>query len=139
MAGRERHVVARVSDFDGTDRKLVEVKGRPIVIFRKGEEWFGMLNQCPHQGGSLCAGSLISWVESDGPGDYRMSREGEIVRCPWHGWEFDMRTGEACARPRKYRARPVGVSVVAADEAETVGNLELYDVSREGDLVVVEL
>ncbi|OWU85671.1 hypothetical protein ATO6_01710 [Oceanicola sp. 22II-s10i] len=139
MAERQKHVVAKVSDFEGTDRKLVEVKGRPIVIFKKGDEWFGMLDRCPHQGGSLCSGSLISWVESSGPGDYRMSRKDEIVRCPWHGWEFDIRTGVACARPTKYRARPVGVSVVKSEETETVGNLELYDVSREGDLVVVEL
>ncbi|MDF1856180.1 Rieske (2Fe-2S) protein [Pseudooceanicola sp.] len=135
----EKHVVAKVADFADTDRKLVEVKGRPIVIFKLGEEWFGMLNRCPHQGGSLCAGHLISQVDSDRPGDYRLSRRGEILRCPWHGWEFDIRTGEACARPGKFRARPVGVSVLSADDTETVGDLELYDVSTEADLVVVEL
>lgn len=135
----ERHVVAKVADFEGTDRKLVEVKGRPIVIFRLGEEWFGMLNRCPHQGGSLCAGHLISLVESDRPGDIRMSRKGEILRCPWHGWEFDIRTGESMARPGRIRSRPVGVTVVTAEEAGTVGPLEKYDVSRDGDYVVVEL
>jgi len=135
----QKHVVARVSDFEGTDRKLVEVKGRPVVIFKLGEDWFGMLNRCPHQGGSLCAGKLISWVESDAPGEFRMSREGEILRCPWHGWEFDIRTGENCARPGKYRSRQFGVSVVTKEEAEEVGNLEKFDVSQEGDFVVVEM
>ncbi|MGR3321111.1 MAG: Rieske (2Fe-2S) protein [Pseudooceanicola sp.] len=134
-----KHVVAKVSDFDGTDRKLVEVRGRPIVIFRLGEEWFGMSNRCPHQGGSLCHGTLISYVESDAPGTFTMSRKGEILRCPWHGWEFDIRTGESCARPAKFRSRQVGVSVVTSEEAETVGNLEKFDVSREGEYVVVEM
>ena len=96
----QRHVVARVSDFDGTDRKRVEVKGRGIVIFRLGEEWFGMTDRCPHMGGSLCQGHLISLVEADRPGEIRVSRENEIIRCPWHGWEFDIRTGQSRVRRR---------------------------------------
>ena len=135
----QRHVVARVSDFTGTDRKLVEVRGRPVVIFRLGEEWFGMSDRCPHQGGSLCAGILISMVAAERPGVVEMTRRGEILRCPWHGWEFDIRTGKSCARPDRIRSRPVGVSVVARDEAETVGDLEKFDVSQDGDFVVVEM
>ncbi len=135
----QRHVVARVSDFDGTDRKLVEVRGRPVVIFKLGEEWFGMSNMCPHQGGPLCEGHLISLTESDRAGDVRLSRRGEILRCPWHGWEFDIRTGKSSARPARYRSRPFDVSVVTADEVETVGDLEKYDVTLDGDLVVIDL
>ena len=58
---------------------LVTVNGRDVAVFRRGDEILAIGNDCPHQGGSLCDG----WVE------------GDIVVCPLHGWEFDMRTG-AC-------------------------------------------
>ena len=45
------------------------------------------------------------------PGEYRYSRQGEILRCPWHGWEFDVRTGQSAFDPEKIRAKsyPVGI------------------------------
>ena len=134
-----RHVVASVEEFDKTDRKLVQVKGRPIVVFRLGEEWFAMSNRCPHMGGSLCEGQLISLVEAERPGEVTMSREGEILRCPWHGWEFDIRTGQSRARPAAFRSRQHPVSVVSGTEAESVGNLETFEVRRDGRYVVVEI
>ena len=55
-------------------------------------EFFGLLNRCPHQGAALCEGPLIAPQSSD-PGEIEYTRLGEIIRCPWHGWEFDIRTG----------------------------------------------
>jgi nitrite reductase/ring-hydroxylating ferredoxin subunit len=44
------------------------------------------------------------------PGEYRWGREGEILACPWHGWEFDLLTGRALADPRvRLRLYPVTV------------------------------
>ncbi len=62
---------------------LVTVNDRDAAVFRRGEEILAIGNDCPHQGGSLCDG----WVE------------GEIVICPLHGWEFDMRTGACMTVP----------------------------------------
>lgn len=62
---------------------LASVDGRDVAIFRRGEELLAIGNDCPHQGGSLCDG----WVE------------GDIVVCPLHGWEFDMRTGACMTVP----------------------------------------
>ena len=65
---------------------------------------------------------------------------GEIIRCPWHGWEFDIRTGQSYCDPKRFRARgyPVNVepgsSVVKGPYvAETIA------VSVESDYVVVDL
>jgi nitrite reductase/ring-hydroxylating ferredoxin subunit len=80
-----RHVVAPMRDLPPGSRKLVDIDGRAIVIFNIGGEFFALLNRCPHQGGNLCEGKLIGLVESSEPGVYRYSREGEILRCPWHG------------------------------------------------------
>jgi nitrite reductase (NADH) small subunit len=38
-------------------------------------------------------------TESDKSYDSRWVREGDILRCPWHGWEFDLSTGKSVAEP----------------------------------------
>ncbi len=135
-----KHVVAAVADIAPGQRRLVTVRGRPIAIFNLSGEFFGLLNRCPHQGGSLCDGVLTGLIEASEPGSYRFSRQGEIVRCPWHGWEFDIRTGLSWCEPSRVQVRtyPVetdsGHNLVAGPYvAETVS------VSVEGHYVVVEM
>ena len=106
-----KHVVAAVGEIPPGTRKLAQVNGRAIVVFNLGGEFFALNNRCPHRGGSLCHGRQTGLVESDGPGDYRYSRPGEIIRCPWHGWEFDIRTGQSWCDPTRVRARRYAVSV----------------------------
>ncbi len=62
---------------------LVTVDGEDVAIFQRGEEIFAIGNQCPHQGGSLVDGFV----------------EGDIVTCPLHGWEFDLRSGACMTIP----------------------------------------
>ena len=135
-----KHVVAAATELPPGSRKLVNVRGRPIAVFNLGGEYFGLLNRCPHQGGHLCEGLVTSAVTADRPGEYRLSRHGEIIRCPWHGWEFDIRTGQSYCDPKRFRAKayPVnvepGASVVKGPYvAETIA------VSIESDYVVVDL
>jgi nitrite reductase/ring-hydroxylating ferredoxin subunit len=106
-----KHVVATVQDLPPGTRKLVHVKGRPIAIFNIGGEYFGMLNRCPHQGASLCYGTLTGLLEAPEPGRYRFAREGEILRCPWHGWEFDVRTGQSYCDPTRIQAKSYKVEI----------------------------
>jgi 3-phenylpropionate/trans-cinnamate dioxygenase ferredoxin subunit len=94
-------------------RKLVDVAGRSIGVFNVGGELFALRNRCPHQGGPLCEGRLAGFVESDGPGDIRYTRPGEILRCPWHAWEYDIRTGQSYFNPSVVRVRQFEVSVEA--------------------------
>ena len=63
-----KHAVAAVNELPPGTRKLVNVKGRAIAIFNIKGEFFALFNRCPHQGGSLCHGSLTGLVEIDGPG-----------------------------------------------------------------------
>ena len=105
------HVVGPVSDIPPGGRKLVTVRGRPIAIFNLDGEFFGLLNRCPHQGGNLCEGILTGLVGATAPGEYTYTRKGEILRCPWHGWEFDIRTGQSYCDPEKIRTRSYPVEV----------------------------
>ena len=130
-----RHVVATVREIPPGGRKLVTVKGRPIAIFNIGGEFFGLLNRCPHQGGSLCEGRLIGLVEASEPGHYSYSRSGEILRCPWHGWEFDIRTGQSRCDPDRYSTKSYDVAVEPGERLVA----ETFPVTVEEDYVVLEM
>jgi nitrite reductase/ring-hydroxylating ferredoxin subunit len=106
-----RYVVGTVSDIPVGGRKIVEIGGRSVGVFNVNGEYFAVLNRCPHQGGSLCSGRQSGLVTAERPGEYTHSRTGEIIRCPWHGWEFDLRTGQSWFDPRAVRVRRYDVSV----------------------------
>src|SRR5438477_3370487 len=134
-----KHVVAAVGEIPPGERKLVSVAGRAIVVFNVGGEFFALNNRCPHRGGSLAQGWLTGLVEAGAPGEYRYSRRGEIVRCPWHAWEFDIRTGRSWCDPQRLRARRYTVSVKkGAQLVEGPYKAETFPVSVENDYVVVE-
>jgi nitrite reductase/ring-hydroxylating ferredoxin subunit len=134
-----RHVVAAVRELPPGSRKLVEVAGRKVVVFNIKGEFFALSNRCPHQGGSLHEGRLTGLVESTEPGRYRYSRQGEIIRCPWHSWEFDVRTGRSWCDPGRIRARSYPVAVAPGTRlVEGPYTAETFPVSVEDDYVVIE-
>lgn len=63
--------------------ELVVVDGLDVALFRRGDEIFAIGNECAHKGGNLCDGRV----------------EGDIVTCPLHGWEFDLRSGACMTIP----------------------------------------
>lgn len=134
-----RHVVARVGEIPPGGRKLVRVRGRDVALFHVAGEYLAILDRCPHEGGSLCKGKLIGLVESDGPGHYRYSRPGEIVRCAWHGWEFDLRTGRSRCDPARLRVKTYPVDVAAgAGIVDGPYVAETFEVRVEEDYLVIE-
>ena len=135
-----RHVVATVDDIPPGQRMLVKVGGREIGIFNVGGEYFAVSNRCPHEGASLCKGRIVGLVESSEPGSYQFSRRGELLRCPWHGWEFDIRTGQSYCDPKRFRARAYPVNVEpGASVVRGPYVAETIKVAVESDYVVVEL
>jgi 3-phenylpropionate/trans-cinnamate dioxygenase ferredoxin subunit len=131
-------VVARTGEIPPGGRKLVEIGGRSIGIFNLQGEYFALRNRCPHQGGPLCSGYQFSALSAAAPGEYEHERAGEIIRCPWHGWEFEIRSGRSWFDPERRRVRSYRVRV-----EETIQDLEAavetYSVSVSGGYVVVEL
>jgi nitrite reductase/ring-hydroxylating ferredoxin subunit len=134
-----RHVVARASELPPGARKLVQLNGRGVVVFNIKGEFFALSDQCPHKGASLSGGKLTGLVESGEPGDYTYTRAGEIVRCPWHGWEFDIRTGRSYCDPSRMRLMQFNVTVEpGAKLVEGPYVAETFKVAVEDDYVVVE-
>lgn len=134
-----RHVVARVGDIPENGSKLVEVRGRQIALFHANGEYFALTDRCPHEGGSLCQGRLVGRLSSREPGTYDLSRPREFVQCSWHGWEFDLRTGQSYTDPDSIRARTYQVTVAPGEElAKGPFVAETFPVTVEDQYILVE-
>lgn len=134
-----RHVVAPVGEIPPGGRKVVEAAGKRIVVFNLDGEFFALLDRCPHQGSALSGGILCGLTQSEEPGQYRFSRAGEFIRCPWHQWEFDIRTGKSWFDPRRTKVRPFPAEVAeGSDLIEGPYTAETIPVRVEEAYVVVE-
>lgn len=135
-----RHVVARADEILPGGRKIVTVRGRQIGVFNLEGEYFALINVCPHQGAKLCEGAVLSQLVSAGPGDYGLARHGEMIRCPWHCWEFDIRTGQSWCEPDDVKARTFPVTV---EEGEALAKgpfrAETVPVTADQRYIVVEM
>ncbi|MBW7456589.1 Rieske 2Fe-2S domain-containing protein, partial [Paenibacillus sepulcri] len=94
------------------------------------------------QGAPLCAGKVTGMTLPSEPGQYLYGREGEILRCPWHGWEFDIQNGKSIFDPHKCLVKTYQVAVEAdadadADVEEESPSVETYEVKVEEAKVVV--
>ena len=135
-----RTVVAAVDEIPPGGRKIVEVGGREIGVFNVGGEFYALLNRCPHQGGKLCLGQLTGLVTSDEPGHFDYSRPGELLKCPWHNWEYDIRTGQSWCDPGHSWVKTYNVAVEkGASLVQGPYVAETFPVQVEQDYVVVEL
>lgn len=98
----------------------------------------------------MSAGQVVGWIRASQPGCYQFQADRKFVRCPWHGWEYDLQTGQSWYSPRRDRVRAYDVSVesgktVAA--AEGRGDelrrgpyvAETVPISIEHDYVVVKV
>lgn len=102
--------VGACSDFSERRIRVVEVGDREIGIVRWNGAFYAVNNLCAHQSGPLCAGALSSRLTADIPGSMELDDSVPVLACPWHGWEFDVRTGRGI-RDRTYRARTYRVEI----------------------------
>ncbi|MEZ4637886.1 MAG: Rieske (2Fe-2S) protein [Caldilineaceae bacterium] len=112
----KRRVVARVDEFGPGERRVVTVDGREIGVFNLDGVYYALLNYCPHRGGPLCHGRVRPLVTAESVTQVEYGREGEILKCPWHQWEFDIKTGRALfderLRVKSYRVEAEAGDVV---------------------------
>ncbi len=102
--------VCRVADLPPGERKLVPGGRWGIGLFNRAGSIYALNNYCPHAGAPVCSGPITGTTESDASYDARWVREGDILRCPWHGWEFDISTGRSVAEPvRRVKTFPVSI------------------------------
>lgn len=97
------HAIATADELADGDRLVVELEGKDIAVFRIDGEYHAYLNWCPHQSGPVCEGSLTGTQESTFDRETletttTWARDGDVLNCPWHGWEFDVTDGECLSR-----------------------------------------
>jgi len=109
--------IGAAADFADPGRKIIGFEGFEVGVFRLDGEFFAYLNLCPHMGGPACQGKMIAKVEEIIAEDrtskgMAFSKTRMHVICPWHGYEFDIRTG---VHPGNARARLRKINVTVAD------------------------
>lgn len=81
----------------------------PVVVLRTAEgELRAFVDRCVHQGARVSRGRLHAGTDGDRAGEYRLVEGQSVIKCPWHGYEYDSRTGAALFDPRR-RLRKVSV------------------------------
>ena len=93
-------IIGKVQEIPPGERKIVvPFRGRAgIGVFNVGGVFYAVRNICPHKHGPLCTGELSGRVTTDSPpsndGSFiSLEGLGEIIRCPWHQWPFEIATG----------------------------------------------
>ena len=87
--------VAMEEDIPAGTNIVVDIEGRSIGIYNVKGEYYAVHNYCPHQGAEICKGPICGTNVHSEVYRYIYGREQEIIRCPWHGWEFDITTGKS--------------------------------------------
>ena len=87
--------------------------GRGTILLTRlpSGEIRAMGSRCPHQGANLAHGCLTGLSSGEVPNELHMERPGQILRCPWHGFEFDIMTGQSVADKGKLRLRRFNVEI----------------------------
>jgi len=93
------HKITTINDLPPGSARAVEVAGRRIAVFNANGIFHAIDDECPHEGGPLSEGLV-----GDG-----------CVTCPWHGAEFDLRTGKVLTPPAVEDVRSYNV-VVSGDD-----------------------
>jgi nitrite reductase/ring-hydroxylating ferredoxin subunit len=133
-----RHVVGKIPEIPPGSHKIVEAAGRQIGVFNVNGEFFALLNRCPHGGAELCKGAVVGLVQPQGVGEYAIARMGEFIRCPFHGWEFEISTGQSYCAPDRLKIRKFDVAVESGNELVKGPYVaESYEVRVEDDYVVL--
>jgi nitrite reductase/ring-hydroxylating ferredoxin subunit len=110
----ERTYVCRVDELQAGKPVIAKVRSFSVGVFRVGDSFHALLNICPHRGAPLCEGVQCGTTAPVDDAQFIYHRQNEIVRCAWHGWEFDIKSGAALA-DRSVRARTFPVTVEAGE------------------------
>jgi nitrite reductase/ring-hydroxylating ferredoxin subunit len=104
--------VAKASDLKDGDRRIVVSGQHEVGVFFKDGAYYAYSNYCVHAGGPACEGILVNNVVDILNPDktYEGQTFGDNVHfaCPWHGYEYDLKTGE-CIGDRKLKLRKYNV------------------------------
>lgn len=116
---QKRFEICPVSELPPGEREIVDLNDVSVGVFNVDGEYHALKNDCPHQRAPLCQGKVTGTATAEEPGEVSWESDGHILRCPWHGWEFEIETGESIFNPHKVKARSFEATVEPSDEGES--------------------
>jgi 3-phenylpropionate/trans-cinnamate dioxygenase ferredoxin subunit len=106
MSRTEEIDVGAADEFPLDEIRIVTAGRRSIGVVRRADGTVDAVrNWCPHKGAEVCKTKLSGTALPGPPGTLAWGHEGQIVRCPWHGFEFDIRTGKRPYSDSRMRLR----------------------------------
>lgn len=106
------HKVSNLKDIPENKALTVNIDGVPIGIFKMGEKLIAVKNLCPHKRAPLALGTVQgTMLPTDCAGEYKYGMENQVLKCPWHGWEFDIESGKCLFGVSNSRVKTYEVSV----------------------------
>lgn len=101
-----------VEDFPEGQFRLVRLGKREIGVLKLANgRIYAVANFCPHRGAPLCKGAVGGTLVPSEPGDLIFGLDDGVLRCPWHGYEFALETGECLFTGQRMRMRTYPVEV----------------------------
>lgn len=116
--------IGPATEFGDPGRKIVAFENFEVGVFKLGGAFYAWLNHCPHMGGPACQGKIMPKVDEVIAADrtskgMAFSKSQFHLVCPWHGYEFDIRTGRHAGNA-KLGLRSMKVQVSDGDVIVTV-------------------
>ena len=104
--------IGSVDDFPEGEFRVVQNGAGEVGVVRLADGSFrAIANRCPHRFAPLCAGAVGGTLMPCEPGEAVFGMDSQVVRCPWHGYEFSLETGECLFTGLGLRARVYAVEV----------------------------
>jgi 3-phenylpropionate/trans-cinnamate dioxygenase ferredoxin subunit len=100
VSASRRFPVATVDEIPPGGRKILRVNGREVGVFNLEGSFYALKNVCVHQGSRVCLGKVSGTTLPSRVYEFRYGMEGRVLRCPWHGWEYDITTGRSLFDPK---------------------------------------
>lgn len=105
------HRVGTVEEIRAARCRVVQVNGKPIGVIAVGEHFRAIYDKCPHMAASMTAGSVNGTFMPAGAHELVYGKHNDVIRCPWHGWEFDLETGRSLLEPDRVGLKTYEVTV----------------------------
>jgi len=122
-----------VAELPPGGRRVVTHGKISLGVFNVEGAFYAYRNICPHAGAPVCEGSISGTTLPSAVYEYKLGHAGCILRCPWHGWEFDLRTGEHLVDPET-RLKKIPIETAPPTRSE---NLDTFPVERDGEMLYV--
>lgn len=110
-----KHRAGSAAEFPAQSCTVREIAGRRIAIWHHEGTFYATRDSCPHMGAPLSSGSISGTMLPSPAKEYSYGMEGHVLRCPWHGYEFCLDTGEPLFGTSALRVVTYPVSIEGGD------------------------